>query len=96
MNVFFLHIGIFSLPAAGRFSRVVSRALSASGHAGNPPEHHGESVALAKVRSTCSGGSKSQITTGRHSEHVEPSRPMKTHVQIIKKCPTAHVISRGS
>ena len=22
----------------------------------------------------------SQVTTGKHSEHVEPSRPMQTHV----------------
>ena len=40
--------------------------------------------ALVEVRGTCSGGSKSQITMGRHSEHVEPSRPMQTHVQLKK------------
>ena len=50
--------------------------------------------ALAEVRGTCSGGSKSQVTTGRHSERVKPSRPMQTHVQVLNKCPTAHVISR--
>ena len=41
----------------------------------------------------CSGGSKSQVTTGRHSENVDPSRPTQTRVQV-KNCPKAHVISR--
>ena len=30
------------------------------------------------------GVQKSQVTTGRPSEHVEPSRPMQTHVQVKK------------
>ena len=38
--------------------------------------------ALAEVRGTCSGGSKSQVPTGRYSEHVGPSRPLQTHVQV--------------
>ena len=25
-----------------------------------------------------------QVTTGRHSEHVEPSRPMQTHIEVKK------------
>ena len=37
--------------------------------------------ALADVRGTCSGGSKSQVSKRRHSEHVRPSRPLQTHVQ---------------
>ena len=37
---------------------------------------------LAEVRSTCSGGSESLATMGKHSEHVEPSTPMQTHVQV--------------
>ena len=84
----FLHISIFF--SSGRGSFLV---LSALGHAGTPPEHHGASVGMAGVRRTCSWSSKSQVTTGRHFEHVEPSRPMPTHVQT-KKCLTPHVISR--
>ena len=43
-------------------------------------------------------GSKWQVPSGRDSEHVEPSRPMQTHVHNtfltwVKKCPTAHAIS---
>ena len=49
--------------------------------------------ALAEIRGTWYGGSKSQVTTERHSEHVEPSRPMQTHVQD-KKMSTARVISK--
>ena len=49
--------------------------------------------ALRNFRGTCSGGSKSHVPTGRHSEPVGPSRPLQTHVQV-KECPTAHVISR--
>ena len=56
--------------------------LTAPWHAGSPPGHHGASLALAEVRSTCSGGSKWQVPTGSDSEHVELSRPMQTHVQI--------------
>ena len=48
--------------------------------------------ALAEVRGTCSGGSKRQISMGSDFEHVEPSRPMKTHVQV-KECSTGHEIS---
>ena len=38
--------------------------------------------ALADVRCTCSGGSKSHVPTRRHSEHVGPSRPLQTRVQV--------------
>ena len=76
---FFLHIDILFSASRGSFL-----VLSALGHAGSPPEHHGASVGLAEVRGTCSRGSKSQVTTGRHFEHVEPSRPMQTHVQVEK------------
>ena len=67
--------GIFFSSGGGSFLE-----LSAPGHARNPPEHQ----ALADVRGTCSRGSKWQVTTGKHSEHVEPSRPMQTHVQVKK------------
>ena len=83
----FWHIGIFSLPAAGIFS--CSRLRGTQGTRRNTRAPVG---ALADARGTCSGGSKLQIPTGRHSEHVEPSRPLQTHVQG-KECPTAHVIS---
>ena len=39
INVFFLHIRHFFLSSRGSFLM-----LSAPGHAGSPPEHHGESV----------------------------------------------------
>ena len=84
----FLHIGIFF--SSGRGSNLV---LSAPGHAGSPPNTTAQVWAPAEVRVTCSGGSKSQVTTGRHSDHVELSRPMQTHVQVLK-CPIAYVLSR--
>ena len=62
--------------------RVFSRVLSAPGHARSPPELHGASVGSGRgSRHAFSGDSKSLVTTGRHSEHVEPFRPMQTHVQ---------------
>ena len=85
--VFFAHRRFFL------FRQRVFLVLSAPGHAGSPPEHHGPSLGPGRGPWHCSGVSKSQVTTGRHSEHVEPSRPMQTHVQV-KKCPTAHMISR--
>ena len=75
----FWHFVIFFFP--GRWSFLV---LSAPWHAGSPPGHHGASLALPEVRDTCSMGSKWQVPTGRHSNHVEPSRPMQTHVQVKK------------
>ena len=86
---FFGTSAFFSLPAAGLFS--CSRLRGTHGARLNTTA---QVWGLAEVRGTCSGGSKSQVTTGRHSEHVEPSRPMQTHVQVQRKCPTAHVISR--
>ena len=44
---------------------------------------------------TCSGGSKSHVPSGRHSEHIEPSRPLQTRVQV-KWCPTARLRYLGS
>ena len=76
---FFSHIGIFSLPAAGLFS--CSRLRDKKGAC---PNTAAQVWALAVVRGTRSGGSKSQVTTGKHSEHVEPSRPMQTHAQAKK------------
>ena len=80
-------------------SRVCSRALG-SGACREPYRIPRRSVGpgptaqvWAEVRRTCSGGSKPQVTRGRHSERVEPSRPMQTHNRLTK-CPTAHVISR--
>ena len=70
-------MGIFSLPAASLFSRSWLR-----GTQGARPNTTVQVWALAEVRGTCSRGSKSQVTTGRHSEHVEPSRPVQTHVQV--------------
>ena len=38
--------------------------------------------ALAEVRPTCSRHPKSQVPSERHSEHVEPSSCLQTHVQV--------------
>ena len=89
MHVFFLYIGIFfCFPAAGLFSWSRLR-----GTQGARPNTTAQMWGLVEVRRTCSGGSKSQVTTGRHSDHVELSRPMQTHVQVLK-CPIAYVLSR--
>ena len=79
---------LFAIPAAGLLSCSRFR-----GTQGNRPNTKAQVRALAEVRGTCSRGSKSQVTTGRYSERVEPSRPSHIDVQV-KKCPTAHVISR--
>ena len=79
INVLFLHMATFSLPAAGLSS--CPRLLGMQGARSNATA---QVLALAVVRGTCSRGSKSQVTTGKHSEHVEPSRPMQTHVHVKK------------
>ena len=75
IKAFFWHIGMFWSSARGYFL-----VLSVPWHAGSPPEHDGSSVDLADVRSTCSGDSQLHVPTGRHSEHVRPSRPLQTHI----------------
>ena len=87
INACFLHIGGFS--SGHGFPPV----FSAPWHAGSPPEHQGASVGPGRGPWHVLWGSKSQVTTGRHSEHVEPSRPRTTHAQV-KECPTAHAISK--
>ena len=77
--VFFAHRIFFSPPAAGRFSS--SRFW---GKHEARPNATAQVWALAEVRGTRFGCSKSQLTAGRHSEHVEPSRPMQTYVQVEK------------
>ena len=79
MNVFFLHMAFFFSSGHGSFL-----VLSAAGHAGSTPENHGASVGPGRGPWRVRWGFKSQVTTGRHSEHVEPSRPMQTHVQVKK------------
>ena len=74
---FFIPFGIFF--SSGRGSFLV---LSAPSHAGSPPGPLTQVWALAEVRGTCPGGSKWQVRSGRDSEHVEPSRPMQTHVHV--------------
>ena len=61
---------------------VVSRALDSGARGGAHPNTTAQVWTLAEVRGTFCGGAKSQVTTGRHSEHVEPSRSMQTHVQV--------------
>ena len=88
INMFLLHIGIFFSSRHGSFL-----VLSAPGHARSPPEHHGASVGPGRGPWHVLWGLKSPEATGRHSEHVELSRPMQTHVQV-KKCPMVHAISK--
>ena len=85
--MFFWPFGIFSLPASGLF--LCSRLCGTQGPVGTPRA----SWALAEILGTCSGGSKCQVPSGRDSKHVEPYRPMQTHVQV-QKCPAAHVTPR--
>ena len=81
--VFFYTSGFFF--SSGRGSALV---LSAPGHAGSPPEHQGASVGPSRGPWHVLWGFKvaknGKVTTGRHSEHVEPSSPMQTHVQAKK------------
>ena len=87
--IYFLPIGIFCfLPAADLFS--CSRLR---GTQGARPNTTAQVWALAEGHGMCCRGSELHVSTGRHSEHVEPSRPMQTHVHV-KKCPTAQVIPR--
>ena len=79
INVFFCTSAFLPLPAPGIFS--CSRLRGTQGARRNNAAKKG---ALAEVRGMCSGGSKSKVTTGRPSEHVEPSRSMQTHVQVNK------------
>ena len=51
-------------------------------HAGSPPGPHTKAGALAEVRGICSGCSKWHLCSGRDSEHVEPSGPLQTYVQV--------------
>ena len=77
INVFFHPSAFFSLTAAGLFP--CSQLCGAQGVCPDTTVHV---WALAEVRGTYSGGSEWQIPTGSDSEHVEPSRPMQTHVQV--------------
>ena len=79
INVYFYPSAFFSLPTAGLFS--CSRLR---GTQGARPNITAQVSALTEIRGTCSGGSKWQVPTGRHSEHVEPSRPMQAHLQVKK------------
>ena len=74
---FFGPSAFFSLPAAGLFS--CSRVRGTQEARRNTRV---QVWALADIRGTCSGVSKPHVPTGRHSEHVGPSRPLQTHVQV--------------
>ena len=78
VNVF-LNTGIFFSSGPGSFL-----VLSGPGHAGSLPKHHGASVGPGRGPWHVVWRSKPQVITGRHSEHVEPSRPMQIHVQVEK------------
>ena len=62
--------------------------LLAPWQAGSPPGPRAQFWALAEVRGTCSGGLRWQVPSGRDSRHVDPTRPMQTHVHTVM--PTIH------
>ena len=78
--VVFAHRQFFFPPVADRLS--CSRLWSTPG---GRPYSTAQVWALAEVRVTCSGGSKSrenwQVTTGGNSEHVKTYRRIITHVR---------------
>ena len=92
INVFFVHMCIFSLPAAG-LSRVVGSgarrepARTPRRKCGPWPRSVGRALGLQSRENW-------QVTTGRHSEHLEPSRRMQTH--IVNKCPDRFRICRSA
>ena len=86
--MFFSTFGFFFSSGHGSFL-----VLSAPWTAGSPPEPRAQIWALVEVRGTCFGGSKSQVCLGKHSEDVEPSRPLKTHVQVKRMSGGYNVIS---
>ena len=77
INVFFWHFGICSLPVAGLFS--CSRLRGTQGACPDLARKFGP---WPRSASTCSGGSKWQVPSGRDSEHVEPARCMQTQEQV--------------
>ena len=61
--------------------------LSAPGHAGARPNKRRKCGPWSRYVALALGfqsREKWQVTTGRHSEHVEPSRSMQTHIQVKK------------
>ena len=78
--LFFAHRQFYFPPVADRLS--CSRLWSTPG---GRPYSTAQVWALAEVRVTCSGGSKSrenwQVTTGGNSEHVKTYRRIITHVR---------------
>ena len=84
----FWPFGIFS--SSGRGSFLV---FSPPSHAWSPPEPRTNVWALAEVRGTCSWGSKWQLRSGRDYQHVEPSRPLQTHLQVKRMSGGYNVIS---
>ena len=79
----YLYINVFFGPSTFLLfrPRVFCRALGSVARR-EPARPRTQVWALAKVCGTCSGGSKSQVPSGRHSEHVESSRSLQTHVQV--------------
>ena len=73
----FWPFGIFLFSVHGSYL-----VLSALWHAESPPGPLTQVWALAEVRGTCSGGSKSHVYSGRDSEHVEPSRSLQTRTGL--------------
>ena len=84
INVFFSPFDIFFSSGRGSFF-----VLSAPWYTGSPPGPHTQVWTLAEAHGTWSGGSKWHVRSGRHYEHVEPSRPMPvsyTHLTLPTIC----------
>ena len=85
---FFTSISIFCSSARGSFL-----LLSVTGHAGGPREHSVQVWALAKVRGTCSGGSKSRKRANNHGIAFRSARANQAHANPKNKTRFApHVI----
>ena len=63
--------------------------------AGRPPEHHGASLGPGRGPWHVLWGFKvakiGKSPRGGHSEHVEPSRPMQTHLRVEKMSDGLHM-----
>ena len=83
-----MDICIFCSSARGSFL-----LLSVMGHAGGPDEHWVQVWALAKVRGTCSEGSKSRNVVNNHGIAFRPARANQAHENPKNKAQFApHVI----
>ena len=91
----FLDIGIFFSSTRGSFV-----LLSVTGHAGGLHEHWEQVWALADVRGTCSGGSKSRKLVNNHGIAFRPAsanqahaNPKQSSISVTRNFPSLFSIS---